>query len=275
MTLTLLAADVAHAAAGSELSLWSVDAGVALLTLTALEIVLGIDNIIFIAILCGRLPEHQRKKARLLGLGLAMGMRILLLLGINWVMGLTKELFTMLGHGVTGKDLVLLIGGMFLIAKATFEIHHKVEDASHDASVVKKMASFGTVIAQIIMLDIVFSLDSVITAVGMAKHIEVMVAAVVIAVVVMMAFAGTVSRFIDKHPTFKMLALAFLVLIGVMLVADGMGHHIPKGYIYSAMLFSLLVEALNTWVRSKQSTTASVISGSNLPPGPGSSHRPH
>ncbi len=251
MTPLLLAAD-ASAALGPISELWSLDSAAALLALTALEIVLGIDNIVFIAILCGRLPEHQRKKARLIGLGLAMGVRILLLLTINWVMGLTRPLFEILGHGVSGKDLVLLVGGAFLVGKATYEIHHKVEDAGHDdATRLKKVSTLASALVQIVLLDIIFSLDSVITAVGMAEHIEIMVVAVVIAVGVMMAFSGAVSRFIDKHPTFKMLALAFLVLIGVMLVADGTGHHVPKGYIYTAMVFSLIVEALNTWVRAR------------------------
>ncbi|MDL1871471.1 TerC family protein [Deltaproteobacteria bacterium PRO3] len=217
---------------------------VALLTLTSLEIVLGIDNIVFIAILTGKLPAHQQGKARQIGLFLAMAMRIALLLGISWVMGLTKPLFEILDHGFSGRDLILLIGGLFLIAKATYEIHDKLEGAEHAD---KKVAvrSFSAVILQILALDIIFSLDSVITAVGMAKHIEIMIAAVVIAVGVMIVFAGKVSRFIERHPTFKMLALAFLLLIGVMLTIEGVGQHINKGYIYFAMAFSLFVELLN------------------------------
>ncbi|MCC7344366.1 MAG: TerC family protein [Deltaproteobacteria bacterium] len=217
---------------------------VALLTLTSLEIVLGIDNIVFIAILTGKLPAHQQGRARRIGLFLAMGLRIVLLLGISWVMGLTKPLFEVFGHGFSGRDLILLIGGLFLIAKATHEIHDKLEGAEH---VDKKVAvrSFSAVILQILALDIIFSLDSVITAVGMAKHIEIMIAAVVIAVGVMILFAGKVSHFIERHPTFKMLALAFLLLIGVMLTVEGVGQHINKGYIYFAMAFSLFVEVLN------------------------------
>jgi predicted tellurium resistance membrane protein TerC len=227
--------------------------GIAFGTLTAMEIVLGIDNIVFIAILCGRLPEHQRNKARILGLTLAMLMRIALLFTIKWMMGLTKTtLFTMpiVGHAVTGKDLVLLVGGLFLIFKATTEIYHKVE--SIDEGTKRTAKSFWSAIAQIILIDIVFSLDSVITAVGMAKDIRVMVAAVVVSVMVMLAVSGKISAFIDRHPSVKMLALAFLLLIGVMLVADSMGQHIPKGYIYSAMAFSLVVEFLNV-LRSNRS----------------------
>ncbi|MCC6273816.1 MAG: TerC family protein [Deltaproteobacteria bacterium] len=216
---------------------------VALLTLTSLEIVLGIDNIVFIAILTGKLPAHQQGRARSIGLLLAMGMRIVLLLGISWVMGLTKPLFEVFSHGFSGRDLILLVGGLFLIAKATYEIHDKLEGAEHAKNGTAR--SFGAVIAQILALDIIFSLDSVITAVGMAKHIEIMIAAVVIAVGVMILFAGKVSRFIERHPTFKMLALAFLLLIGVMLTVEGVGEHINKGYIYFAMAFSLFVEILN------------------------------
>lgn len=224
--------------------LFSVENLIALLTLTSLEIVLGIDNIVFIAILTGKLPPQQQGKARQLGLLLAMGMRILLLLGISWVMGLTKPMFSLFDHGVSGRDLILLVGGLFLIAKSTYEIHDKLEGAEHAD---KKVAvrSFGAVILQILALDIIFSLDSVITAVGMARQIWVMIAAVVIAVGVMILFAGKVSHFIEKHPTFKMLALAFLLLIGVMLTVEGAGQHVNKGYIYFAMAFSLFVEVLN------------------------------
>ena len=220
------------------------EALIALLTLTGLEIVLGIDNIVFIAILTGKLPPAQRNKGRRLGLFLAMGMRIALLLGISWVMRLTTPLFELFGHGFSGRDLILLIGGLFLIAKSTYEIHHKLEGAVGTEKQVKS-ASFGSVLLQIIVLDMIFSLDSVITAVGMANQIWVMIAAVVIAVGVMILFAGTVSRFIERHPTFKMLALAFLLLIGVMLAIEGIGQHINKGYIYAAMAFSLFVEILN------------------------------
>lgn len=229
----------------------------ALVTLSAIEIVLGIDNIIFIAILTGKLPEAQRARARRIGLILAMGMRIALLLGITWVMRLTAVLFTVMEHGVTGRDLVLIIGGGFLIAKATFEVHHRLEDApGHVPGVAAAAGAFGKVLFQIMLLDIVFSLDSVITAVGMAQRIEIMIAAVVLSVGVMMAFAGPISGFIEKHPTLKMLALAFLLLIGVMLVADGFGHHIPKGYIYFAMAFSLGVEMLNIRIASKHGKAA-------------------
>lgn len=232
----------------------------ALVTLSAIEIVLGIDNIVFIAILTGKLPEAQRARARRMGLLLAMGMRIALLLGIAWVMRLTTVLFTVLEHGVTGRDLVLIVGGGFLIAKATFEIHHKVEDEpGRMPGVASATRAFGKVLVQIMLLDIVFSLDSVITAVGMAQRIEVMIAAVVLSVAVMMVFAGPISGYIEKHPTLKMLALAFLLLIGVMLVADGFGHHIPKGYIYFAMAFSLGVEMLN--IRTGRKAKAPIASG--------------
>jgi len=232
--------------------IFTAEAFIALLTLTGLEIVLGIDNIVFIAILTGKLPPHQQNKGRRLGLFLAMGMRIALLLGISWVMRLTNPLFELFGHGFSGRDLILLIGGLFLIAKSTYEIHHKLEGAEHSGKPVKA-ASFGSVLLQIIALDIIFSLDSVITAVGMANQIWVMIAAVVIAVGVMIVFAGSVSRFIEKHPTFKMLALSFLLLIGVMLTAEGVGQHINKGYIYAAMAFSLFVEVLNIKIH-KQGT---------------------
>ncbi|MDX2200361.1 MAG: TerC family protein [Phycisphaerae bacterium] len=219
----------------------------ALLTLASLEIVLGIDNIVFIAILTGRLPEEKRGAARQVGLLAALVMRLLLLFMISWIMKLKDPLFHVAEHGVSGKDLILIIGGLFLIAKATYEIHHKVEAAGAGQEAQRKIASFAAVIVQIMLIDIVFSLDSVITAVGMAKDLSVMVVAVVLAVIVMLVFAGPISSFIEKHPTFKMLALAFLLLIGVVLVADGLHHHVPKGYIYFAMGFSLLVEVLNMW----------------------------
>jgi predicted tellurium resistance membrane protein TerC len=222
---------------------------IALLTLTGLEIVLGIDNIVFISILVGKLPAAERGSARRLGLLLAMGMRILLLLAISWVIELTTPLFALMDHTFTGRDLVLLSGGLFLVAKATWEIHDKLEGEAHGPSGARAAASFAAIQAQIVLLDIVFSLDSVITAVGMAKHIEIMISAVVIAVGVMMAFAGTISAFIERHPTFKMLALSFLLLIGVVLVADGFGQHVSKGYIYFAMAFSLFVEILNIRIR--------------------------
>lgn len=227
------------------------DVWVALLTLTALEIVLGIDNVIFISILADKLPPEQRKRARLLGLSLAMFMRIALLLTLNWIANLTNELFSIAGHGFSGRDLILLAGGLFLIYKATTEIHDKLEGDEHHADAgATKHASFSGVIAQILLLDIVFSLDSVITAVGMAEDIEVMIAAVIIAVLVMLVASGPLSAFVSKHPTVKMLALSFLLLIGTSLVAEGWGFHISKGYIYAAMAFSVFVEILNLKMRS-------------------------
>ncbi len=222
----------------------------ALVTLTTLEIVLGIDNIVFISILSNKLPEGQRDRARLVGLGAAMIMRIALLFAIGWVIGLTAPLFEVFGQDVSGRDLILLLGGLFLIYKATTELHHKLEgdEVGHKEVVA---TSFAAVIAQIMVLDMVFSLDSVITAVGMADDIAVMVAAVVIAVGVMMIAAKPLSEFVQAHPTVKVLALAFLLLIGMSLVAEGLHHHIPKGYIYSAMAFSVLVEVINLRVKAK------------------------
>ncbi|MGI8908781.1 MAG: TerC family protein [Candidatus Sumerlaeaceae bacterium] len=224
-------------------------AWVALLTLTLLEIVLGIDNIVFISILAGKLPIDQQKRARTTGLMLAMVMRIILLLCITWVMGLTRDLFRILGQGISGKDLILIGGGLFLIGKATREIHEKLEGAEEEKTAALVRKSFWAIIIQIILIDIVFSLDSVITAVGMAKQLWVMIAAVVIAVAFMLVFAGLVSRFVDRHPTVKMLALSFLVLIGVNLIAEGCGQHIPKGYTYFAMAFAVAVESLNLRLR--------------------------
>jgi len=229
---------------------------IALLTLTALEIVLGIDNVVFIAILVGRLPEARRELARRLGLILALGIRILLLFAITWMMGLTAPLVTVLGHGVSGRDLILLGGGLFLIFKATWEIYDKVEASHHERTAAAARAAFGWVIFQILLLDIVFSLDSVITAVGMANDLAIMVTAMVIAMLIMLVSAGAVSRFIDSHPSLKILALAFLLLIGVMLVAEGMGSHIEKGYIYFAMAFSLLVELVNMRYHRKREAAA-------------------
>ena len=217
----------------------------ALVTLTAMEIVLGIDNIVFISILTGKLPVEQRASARRLGLAGAMVTRILLLLSLTWVMGLTAVLFTVSDHGVSGRDLVLLVGGLFLLGKATVEIHERIEGHAAPGTNVPEHPKFSSIIFQIMVLDIVFSLDSVITAVGMARALAVMVAAVVIAVAVMLVFAGKVSDFVERNPTIKMLALSFLLLIGVMLVADGLGQHIRKGYVYFAMAFSLMVEMLN------------------------------
>lgn len=219
---------------------------------------LGIDNIVFISILAGKLPEEQQSRARTVGLSLAMVMRILLLFGISWVIGLTEPLFEVFSSEISGRDLILIFGGLFLLGKATFEIHEKLEgeEASHGSQVVK--ASFAAVIAQILILDAVFSLDSVITAVGMADEIGVMVAAVVIAIGVMLLSAKTLSDFVNRHPTVKMLALSFLLLIGMSLVAEGWDFHIPKGYIYFAMGFSVFVEAINLRVRSKKTTSIPV-----------------
>lgn len=221
---------------------------VAFLTLTALEIVLGIDNIIFISILTGRLPEHQQQKGRMVGLGLAMAMRICLLFAISWIVGLTNELFSVFGKGFSGRDLILLIGGAFLLAKATMEVHESLEGDEHEETNTAK-ASFLAVITQIAVIDMVFSLDSVITAVGIADHIEVMIAAVVISVAVMMIAAKPISEFVEAHPSIKMLALSFLMMIGLTLVAEAFHVEIPKGYIYFAMAFSIVVELLNIRVR--------------------------
>jgi predicted tellurium resistance membrane protein TerC len=228
----------------------SADGWIALATLTVLEIVLGIDNIVFISILAGKLRPEERGRARTLGLGLAMGTRILLLLSITWVMGLTAPLFTVLGWEISGRDLILLLGGLFLIAKSTHEIHDKLEGADAHGTA-RAAASFGSVLVQIALLDIVFSLDSVITAVGMAEHVGVMIIAVVVAVGVMLFAAGPISDFVEHHPTVKMLALSFLLLIGVSLIGEGLDHHIPKGYIYFAMGFSIFVEMINLRVRGK------------------------
>lgn len=220
------------------------------LTLTLLEIVLGIDNIIFISILAGKLPQSQRAKARRLGLSLALITRIALLLSLSWVMSLRKPLFNVLTQEISGRDLILILGGIFLIAKSTHEIHEKLEgeEACHTAKLAPK---FVGVIVQIMILDVVFSLDSVITAVGMVNRLGVMIAAVVCAVIVMLIFSTPVSEFVERHPTIKMLALAFLVLIGVNLLAEGFGQHIPKGYTYFAMAFSVCVEMLNIRMRHK------------------------
>ncbi len=221
----------------------------ALATLTLLEIVLGIDNIIFISILSSKLPKEKQISARRLGLILAMGTRILLLLSLSWVMSLTQPLFEILTKSISGRDLILLIGGLFLIGKATFEIHEKIEGHHADTKDTPKRPKFISVLIQIAILDIVFSLDSVITAVGMADHISIMVIAVVISVGIMLLFAEVISKFVEDHPTIKVLALSFLILIGFSLVGEGWGMHIPKGYIYFAMAFSLLVELINIKVR--------------------------
>lgn len=223
---------------------------ISLVTLTLLEIVLGIDNIVFISILSGKLPASQQRKARRLGLGLALLTRILLLIGLAWMVRLTKPLFTIWTQDVSGRDLILLVGGLFLLAKATHEIHDRLE--GEDGAVTSRVApTFKAVILQILMLDIVFSLDSVITAVGMVRQIPVMVAAVIIAMGFMLIFVNKVSDFIDQHPTIKMLALSFLILIGCALVAEGLHREIPKGYLYFAMAFSLSVEMLNIRTRGR------------------------
>jgi len=232
--------------------LWSPEAWVALVTLTALEIVLGIDNIIFISILVGRLPAHQQPRARTLGLSLAMVTRILLLLSLAWVMSLTRPLFSLLDHAVSARDLILIGGGLFLFFKSTMEIHNSLE-GEVDAHGGPTAAGFVSVLLQIAVLDIIFSLDSVITAVGLARHLPVMILAIVIAVGVMMFAARAIGEFVDAHPTIKMLALSFLILVGVTLVADGLGMHIPKGYVYFAMAFSTCVEMLNLRVRKRKS----------------------
>ncbi len=217
---------------------------IALVTLTVLEVVLGIDNVVFISILASKLPAHQQQRARQVGLALAMITRILLLLSISWIIRLTAPIFSVLGHEVSGRDLILMIGGLFLLAKATREIHERLEgEEGHGNSDVR--ATIGAVVVQIMLLDIVFSLDSVITAVGMVDQVEIMVAAVVISVIVMMVSVERISTFVDRHPTVKILALSFLLLIGVMLVAEAFHTHIPKGYVYFAMGFSVFVEALN------------------------------
>lgn len=242
----------------------SPEAWISLLTLTVLEIVLGIDNIVFISILAGKLPQNQQKKARQVGLALAMITRVLLLMSLSWIMKLTAPLFNIgdwIGItdtvwleklAISGRDLILLIGGLFLIYKSTHEIHNKLEGENESEGNVKPHSFTGTII-QILILDIVFSLDSVITAVGMADHIEIMIAAVVIAVIIMMISAGAISNFVNKHPTVKMLALSFLLLIGVSLLAEGLDQHIPKGYVYFAMAFSVLVEMLNLRMKKNAS----------------------
>ncbi|MEX2045953.1 MAG: TerC family protein [Chloroflexota bacterium] len=222
---------------------------IALLTLTLLEVVLGIDNVVFISILAGKLPPQQRDRARKTGLLLAMFMRIALLFSITWIIRLTAPLFAIFGHAFSGRDILLIVGGLFLIAKATFEVHEQLEGEEAHLSV-KPVATFGAVIVQIVLLDIVFSIDSVLTAVGLAEELWVMIVAVVVAVGIMLVSAKPIGDFVLRHPTVKMLALSFLLLIGVALVADGWGLHIPKGYLYFAMAFSIFVELLNLRVRA-------------------------
>lgn len=228
---------------------------IAFVTLTALELVLGIDNIVFISILSGKLPHDQQRKARLLGLGLAMFMRVALLFSLSWIIRLTAPLFTVVGQEISGRDLILIAGGLFLLGKSTFEIHERLEgEEGHGTT--RAAVSFASVIVQILLLDAVFSLDSVITAVGMVDEIAIMIAAVVVAVLFMMAFAGPIGGFVERHPTVKILALSFLLLIGMTLIAEGLDRHIPKGYIYFAMAFSVFVEMLN--LRAKKGKTEPV-----------------
>lgn len=227
-----------------------------LLTLTAMEVVLGIDNVIFIAILSGKLPAAQQPTARRIGLALALVLRLALLFAISWLMGLGTPLFSVLGNVFSGRDLILLGGGLFLVGKATHEIHDKLEIAHEERPRSSESAAFGLILAQILVLDVVFSLDSVITAVGMAQHLPLMVAAMIISVALMLAFAGRIDEFVNRHPSMKILALSFLLLIGVMLVAGGMGQHIGKGYIYFAMAFSLGVELINIRMRKRVAPVA-------------------
>ena len=225
-------------------------AWIAFATLTLLEIVLGIDNVIFISILAGKLPPEQREKARIVGLSLAMIMRVLLLLVLTWIVRLTAPLFTVLGQEISGRDIILIAGGLFLLFKSTYEIHDNLEGAHGDPSK-RVAASFASVIVQILLLDLVFSLDSVITAVGMVDDLAIMITAVVVAIGFMLLFSGHIARFVEKHPTIKMLALSFLILIGVTLIAEGLGQHISKGYIYFSMAFSVMVEILNINMRKR------------------------
>lgn len=226
------------------------DIWIGFVTLLSLEVVLGIDNVVFISILAGKLPAGQQQQARRIGLGLAMVMRILLLLTLSWLIGLTSPLFDVAGNEISGRDLILILGGLFLLAKSTYEIHDRLENEEGHAAA-RVTSSFAAVVTQIVVLDAVFSLDSVITAVGMVEELGVMVAAVIVALGIMLLLAEGISRFVNGHPTVKMLALSFLLLIGLALLLDGLDQHIPKGYIYFAMGFSLLVELLNLRVRSK------------------------
>jgi predicted tellurium resistance membrane protein TerC len=231
------------------------EAWLALLTLTALEIVLGIDNIIFISILVGRLPEHQRQRARMQGLALAMVTRILLLLSLTWVMRLTDPIFTLFEQAISGRDIILILGGLFLLYKSSQEMWENLEGPEEEQTTeVKVVSSYAALLGQIAIVDIIFSLDSVITAVGMAEHVPVMVLAIIIAVGVMMFSAKAIGEFVDRHPSIKMLALSFLVLVGVALIGEGLDMHIPKGYIYFAMAFSLAVEIMNIQMRKKRAT---------------------
>ncbi|MGA1396257.1 MAG: TerC family protein [Burkholderiaceae bacterium] len=242
--------------------LFSPEAWIAFATLTALELVLGIDNIIFISILVDRLPAQQREIARKLGLAMAMFMRIGLLLVLAWIIGLVAPLFTMLGQAISGRDLILISGGLFLVWKSTTEIHHAIEGAETTTQT-KTSAVFSSVILQIMVVDLVFSLDSIITAVGMVDDVRIMISAVVASVVLMMVFAKPIGQFVSEHPTVKMLALSFLVVVGMVLVAEGFDHHVPKGYVYFAMAFSLTVELLN--IRLRKRGTPANLHGSRIP----------
>ncbi len=236
--------------------LWTLENLIALVTLAGLEIVLGIDNIVFVVVVTNKLPESSRATARRLGIGLAMFTRIALLLAISAIMGLTAPLFTLFDHVVSGRDVVLLLGGLFLLAKATHEIHDKLEEPGIEETHVRGQYSYFSAIVQIMLLDAVFSLDSVITAVGMAQHLTVMVVAIVLAVLVMLLFAGPVSAFVSDHPTVQMLAFSFLLLVGIFLMAEGMHKHIDRGYIYFAMAFSLFVEFLNLRMKKRRERSA-------------------
>ncbi|MBA3237424.1 MAG: TerC family protein [Parachlamydiaceae bacterium] len=232
-------------------TLFSVESIIPFLTLCALELVLGIDNIIFISIISDRLPMNERKKARITGLSLAVITRILLLLSLSWIMSLTAPLFTVFAQSISGRDIILILGGLFLIAKSTHEIHQKLE-AIEESHVEQKPSSFLFVLFQILILDIVFSLDSVITAIGMVNELSIMVAAIIVSTIIMIVASHAIAEFVDRHPTIKMLALSFLVLIGVALIAEGFDTHIPKGYIYFSMAYALIVEALNIRLRKKK-----------------------
>ena len=231
---------------------FSAETLIALSTLTFLEIVLGVDNIIFISILASRLPEQQQARARRIGLLLAMGTRILLLFSLAWVVRLTAPLFSLWSHEISGRDLILILGGLFLLYKSTHEIHARLEGEEEEHAGSRRKAAFGAILIQIALLDIVFSLDSVITAVGMVDQVSVMIVAVIISVIIMMIAAGPISAFVNRHPTVKILALSFLLLIGLSLLLEGFDHHIPKGYIYFAMAFSVFVEMVNLRVRVKR-----------------------
>ena len=231
----------------------SPEAWIAFATLTALELVLGIDNIIFISILVDKLPLEKRELARKIGLFMAMFMRIGLLLVLSWIVGLVEPMLTVKGHDISGRDAILILGGLFLIWKSTTEIHHAIEGAENEHATIKRV-TFASVIFQIMVIDLVFSLDSIITAVGMVDEVEIMIAAVIVSVALMMVFARAIGEFVSNHPSIKMLALSFLVVVGVVLIAEGLEHHIPKGYIYFAMAFSVCVEMLNIKLRKRRSS---------------------